>query len=149
MSHIRTQIRQAFKTALEASLTSGYDIHASRKYAYNATDGTALVDMKFLNDQTATREVMDDARVHVASLYIRVQRTGLEEDIDDALDTDELAVVSAIEDHDFSTLLEEDPELLQVNFSDSSEAGQIIGTIVIRYDVEYRIDKTDPETVIE
>lgn len=149
MAHIRTQIRTRFATILTAALGAGYDVFSSRKYAVNVTPGRALVDMRFLNDQTQEREVMSDARVHVASLYIRVQRPAQETDMDDTLDADELAVVSAIEAEDFTDLLEEDPELLQVNFSDSAEGGQIVGAIVIRYDVEYRIDKTDPETRID
>lgn len=148
MPHIRTQIRTAFKAALDAALDSSYTVYASRKYALNIVDGEALVDMRFLNDQTQEREVMGDARVHVGSLYIRVQRVETEDALDDALDADEVAIVDAIEAADFSALLEEDPELLQVNFSDNAGAGQAIGAIVIRYDVEYRINKSDPETAI-
>lgn len=149
MPHIRTQIRTAFKAALDAALPATYDVYASRKYALNIVDGRAMVDMRFLNDQTNEQETMSDARVHTGSLYIRVQRTDIESGIDDALDEGEVAIVNAIEAADFSSLLEEDPELMQVNFSDNAEAGQVIGSIVMRYDVEYRIDKTDPETAIE
>lgn len=149
MAHIRTQIRNAFKAALDAALPATYTTFSSRKYARNIVTGEAIVDMRFLNDQTQEREVMGGARVHIGSLYIRVQRAAVEEDLDDAMDADEVAIVAAIEGEDWSSLLEEDPELLQVNFSESAEGGQAIGAIVIRYDVEYRIDKSDPETPIE
>lgn len=147
MSHIRTQIREAFQTALSAGLPgAGYSVHASRKFSWNA--GTkALVDMTFLNDQTQARETMDDKRVHVGSLYIRVQRQAASDALDDALDLDELRIVQIIEAASWLTLLEEDPELVQVNFTDGSDsAGKPVGGIVLRYDVEYRIDKADPET---
>lgn len=148
MAHIRTQIRARFKSVLEAALGAGYEVHASRKSSWNHTSGTALVDMRILNDQTQAREVMGDARARTASLYVRVQRSAPEEDLDDALDADDLAVNLAIEAEDWSDLLEEDPELMQVNAADDTEGGRAIGAIVLRYDVEYRIDKSDPETRI-
>lgn len=148
MPHIRTQIRDAFKTALEAALPATYRVFASRKYTRNIEPGIAIVDMRFLNDQTREREVMSDARIHVASLYIRVQRAADETLIDDLLDADEVAIVAAVEGESWLTLLEEDPELTQVNFSDDASGGQAISAIVLRYDLEYRIDKTDPETRI-
>ena len=149
MTHMRKQIRDAFAAALTNALPSTYDVFSSRKFARNIITGRALVDMRFLNDQTQAIETMSDDRVHVGSLYIRVQRPETGADIDDALDADEVAIVSAIESRDWSDLLEQDPELLQVNFSDDASGGQVIGTIVIRYDCEYRINKSDPETRID
>jgi len=148
MAHIRTQIRQRFKTVLEASLGAGYEVYASRKSTWNHTAGTALVDMRILNDQTQAREVMGDARARTASLYIRVQRSAPEDELDDALDADDLAITLVVEGEDWSDLLEEDPELMQVNTADDAEGGRTIGAIVLRYDLEYRIDKSDPETRI-
>jgi hypothetical protein len=148
VAHIRTQIRNRFKTVLDDALPASYVVFASRKYAWNTKTGQTLVDMRFLNDQTRERETMGDERIHVASLYIRVQRALEESQLDDALDEDEIAMVAAIEGENWLDLLEEDPELLQVNFADDAEGGRAIGAIVLRYDVEYRIDKSDPETRI-
>lgn len=149
MTHVRTQIREAFRTALVAGLPGAeYSVHASRKYSWNAGP-KALVDMMFLNDQTQARETMDDARTHVGSLYIRIQRQAASDALDDALDLDELRVVQIVEAASWDDLLEEDPELIQVNFTDGSDStGKPVGGIVLRYDLEYRIDKTDPETTI-
>ena len=149
MAHVRTQIRDAFKSALEAGLPPTYQVFASRKYARNIVDGEAIVDMRFLNDQSQGHEVMGDERTHTGSLYIRVQRSATEDTIDNALDADEVAVVTIIEDYDWSALLEEDPELLQVNVSEDATTAQPIAAIVMRFDVEYRIRKNDPETVVE
>ncbi len=147
--HIRRQIRERFKTVLEAALPgAGYVVYASRKYDWNHQSGKALVDMRFLNDQTQQRETMGDERVHIASLYIRVQRSAPEETLDDTLDADEVAIVDAVETAVWTDLLEEDPELLQVNFSDDAQ-GRALGVLVMRYDVEYRILKSDPETRID
>jgi len=148
MAHVRTQIREQFKTVIETALPSaGYDVFASRRYARNDT-GKATVDMAISNDQTQAREVMGDARIHIASLYIRVQRGAQETLLDDLLDADEVAVVEAVAAHDWSGLLEEDPELVQVNFTESDETGVAFGGIILRYDIEYRINKDDPETII-
>jgi len=149
MAHIRTQIRTAMKAALDAALTTGYQIFSSRYYARNIVDGQAIVDMRFLNDQTAEAETMGDKRVHVASLYIRVQRSAPEDELDDLLDADEVAVIGAVAAADWSALLEEKPELVQVNFVDDAESGRAAGALVMRYDLEYRIDMNDPETPIE
>jgi len=148
MAHMRTQIRSRFKSVLEAALGSGYEVYASRKSSWNHTSGVALVDMRILNDQTQAREVMGDARAHTASLYVRVQRSAPETGLDDALDADDVKITLAVEGEDWSDLLEEEPELVQVNTADDAEGGRAIGAIVLRYDVEYRIDKTDPETRI-
>lgn len=138
MSHIRTQLRNEFKAALDAALSStDYAVFASRKYAWNHVVGKAIVDMRFSNDQTQNREVMSDARVHVASLYIRVQRSAEEASLDDALDADEVNIVNAIHDHGgWLDLLEEPPELLQVNFSDDASTGAPVGAIILRFDLE-------------
>lgn len=150
MSHVRTQIREAFESALRAGLSSTeYVVFASRKFSWNAGP-KALVDMTFLNDQTRTRETMGTPRTHVGSLYIRVQRQATSDTLDDTLDRDELRIVQIVEAASWDALLEEDPELIQVNFTDGSDSvGKPVGGIVLRYDLEYRINKQDPETVIE
>ena len=155
MAHVRTQIRAEFKAVLDVALPlTDYRVFASRKSAINHKATHATVDMRFLNDQTRQAETMttaddEQARIHVASLYIRVQRSATEETLDDLLDADEVIVVEAVSAYDWSGLLEEEPELVQANFSDSGEAGRILGAIVLRYDLEYRINKHDPQTIIE
>jgi hypothetical protein len=151
MTHVRQQIRNQFKTVLDAQLSSDYVTYSSRKSAVNHDPSKVLIDMRFLNDQTRQRETMqggNNARVHVASLYIRIQRSAAEDQIDDLLDADEVAVVNAIDTHDWSSLLEEEPELIQVNFTDDPSGGYVLGAAVLRFDVEYRINRNDPETVI-
>ena len=155
MAHVRTQIREAFKEALEDNLPQGeYRIFASRKSAINHKSGSALIDMRFLNDQTRTEEVLnysngDGARVHIGSLYIRVQRSALEPDIDDILDQDEVNVIAAVEGSEWGDLLEEHPELMQVNFSDDATGGNKLAAIVLRFDLEYRINRDNPELIID
>jgi hypothetical protein len=151
MSHIRTQLREAFKSAIEAhDGANGYAVFAARKHKWNAKTDVALVDMMISNDQSQPGSTMGSSRHmrhHIASLYIRVQRNAASDELDDALDADELFVVEAVMGHDWTSLLEEEPELTQVNFTDSNDsAGLPVGTIVIRFDVRYRIDRRDPET---
>ena len=151
MAHVRTQIRRQVKAVLDQHLpTDKYRVFASRKTMTNHLKGKGLVDIRFLNDQTQQPETQSDDRVHIASLYIRVQRTGTEDEIDDALDEDEVLVIRAMEEHDWcGDLLEDTPELTQVNFSDDAESGRILGGIILRFDMEYRIDKTNPEQTIK
>lgn len=150
MAHARTQIRARFKSVLEAALPANYIVFSSRKYARNYVANQVIIDMQISNDQTSQREVMGDERIHVASLYIRAQRgTADETMLDDALDADEVRIVAAIEAASWGDLLEEDPELLQVNFTENADGGVAVGGLVMRYDLEYRIAKSDPETFIE
>lgn len=149
MAHVRTQIRDAIKEILTDQLPAGeYVVFASRKYARNHDSGKALVDIRFLN-VNVTQETMGDDRTHAASLYVRVQRSDAEETLDDALDQDEVLITAVIEQYDWSDLLEADPELVQVNFTQDADSGSALGAIILRYDVEYRIDKTNPEIVRE
>jgi len=154
MPHVRTQIRNAFKAAFEAHASApGYTVYASRKYSLNVTDDHGFVDIMASNDQTevarSTMGVTRKARMHTLSVYVRVQRNAASDDLDDLLDDDELFVVDAVHAHDWAGLLEEEPELLQTNFIDSNDSrGTAVGTIVIRFDVTYRISYDDPETVI-
>lgn len=145
MAHVRTQIRQAFKHALIDALDGEYDVFASRKYKLNITD-RPMVDMRFASVDIAA-QTMDDLRTHTGSLFIRVQRTATEEDMDDLLDQDEVNVTAAIESVDWSSLLEEDPELKAVSWADDADGEVPVGMIVLRYDIEYRIAKNDPETM--
>lgn len=154
MVHVRTQLRQRFKAVLDGALpSSDYRVYASRKSALNHVSNLTTVDMKFLNDQTQQASVMDrrngdQPRTHVASLYVRVQRSADETLLEAELDADEVLIVNAVDAHDWSDILEEEPELVQVNFSDDGSAGRTLGAIVLRYDLEYRINKHDPETTI-
>lgn len=145
MAHVRTQIRDAFKTALVAALNADYDVFASRKYKLNMVD-RPMVDMRFASVDI-TAQTMGDLRTHTGSLFIRVQRMATGDDIDDLLDQDEVNVTAAIEAVDWSSLLEEDPELKAVSWADDADGEVPVGMIVLRYDIEYRIAKNDPETM--
>ena len=145
MAHVRTQIRDAFKAALVAALGADYDVFASRKYKLNMVD-RPMVDMRFASVDI-TAQTMGDLRTHTGSLFIRVQRMATGDDIDDLLDQDEVNVTAAVEAVDWSSLLEEDPELKAVSWADDADGEVPIGMIVLRYDIEYRIAKNDPETM--
>jgi hypothetical protein len=145
MAHVRTQIRDEMASVLSAALGSGYRVYASRKYPQNL--GTkALIDMRFLNENIE-QTTMGDERTRTASLCLRCNRGASETTIDNLLDADEVAIHDAIMAHDWSDLLEEQPELIQVNFSDDAGGGTPIGAIVLRFDLEYRVSQLDLETV--
>lgn len=145
MAHVRTQIRDAMALVLTTALGTGYRVYASRKYPQNL-GAKALVDMRFLNENIE-EVTMGDDRTRTASLYIRCHRGASEETIDNLLDADEVAISDAILSYDWSALLEEDPELVQVNFSDDAGGGVPIGALVLRFDLEYRVSRLDLETV--
>jgi hypothetical protein len=145
MAHVRTQIRQAFRDALIDALDDDYDVFASRKYKLNMVE-RPMIDMRF-NSVEINAQTMGDLRTHSGRLFIRVQRMATGDDMDDLLDQDEVNVTAAIEAVDWSSLLEEEPELKEVSWADDAEGEVPIGMIVLRYDIEYRIAKNDPETM--
>lgn len=145
MAHVRTQIRAAIQAALQAGLGVDYDIFASRKYKLNMLE-RPMIDLRFGNVDISV-QTMGTLRTHNATFFVRVQRMATGDDMDDLLDQDEVRVTAAIEAADFSTLLEQDPELTQVVWADDADGEVPIGMIVLRYDIEYRIAKDDPETV--
>lgn len=145
MAHVRTQIRAAIQAALQAGLGVDYDIFASRKYKLNMLE-KPMIDLRFSNVDISV-QTMGTLRTHNATFFVRVQRMATGDDMDDLLDQDEVRVTAAIEAADFSTLLEQDPELTQVVWADDADGEVPIGMIVLRYDIEYRIAKDDPETV--
>lgn len=145
MAHVRTQIRQAFKDALIDALDDEYDVFASRKYKLNMVE-RPMIDMRF-NSVDISAQTMGDLRTHSGRLFIRVQRMATGDDMDDLLDQDEVNVTAAIEAVDWSSLLEEEPELKEVSWADDADGEVPIGMIVLRYDIEYRIAKNDPETM--
>jgi len=144
MAHVRTQIRTAIVAALEATLGDDYDIFASRKYKLNMVP-KPMIDMRFSNVDV-TAQTMGDLRTHTASLLVRVQRTATGAEIDDLLDADEVAVTAAMESFDWTALLEDAPELTQVSWADDADGEVPVGMIVMRYTIEYRVVKSDPET---
>lgn len=144
MAHVRTQIRAAIIAALETTLGDTYDIYASRKYKLNMVL-RPMIDMRFSNVDVAA-QTMGDMRTHTASLLVRVQRTATGAEIDDLLDQDEVNLTAAMESFDWTTLLEDAPELTQVTWADDADGEVPIGMIVMRYTIEYRVVKSDPET---
>lgn len=145
MAHVRTQIRAAITAALEAAMGDDYDIFTSRKYKLNVVP-RPMIDMRFSNVDVAP-QTMGDLRTHNATLLLRVQRTATGSEIDDLLDADEVAVTAAMESFDWTNLLEEAPELTQVSWADDANGEVPIGMIVMRYAIEYRVLKSDPETM--
>lgn len=143
MTHVRTTIREQVRNLIAAAIPTA-DVYASRRYAKNLTS-RPLIDVKCLNENVE-REVMGSTRRHVVSLYVRVQRGVSETTMDALLDADEIAVNAAIMAYNWSALLDEMPELKQVNWSDSDEGGELVGSVIMRYDMEYRTSQYDFET---
>ena len=149
MTHVRTTIRQTVARLLETKLPStGYDVIGTRASKRNRrdTDPDAVVDVR-ITDVAVTAQGMDDLRLHTATLMIQVTREGNEETLDDLLDQDEILVTQAVNQFDWARLLEADPELTQITFARDGESDVTIGAIMLRYTVEYRISKHNPETV--
>lgn len=143
MTHLRTTIRRTFIEVLESALSeTEYSILGTRTSRRNRDD-TASVRVQFLDVNVAALTMGDD-RTHTGTLLIRVQRGAPEEDLDDLLDLDEVRVTNAINTFDWSDLLEEQPEMTQITFDRDDTTDVTIGQIALRFTVEYRINKFNP-----
>lgn len=148
MANVRTQIRSAVKTALDAGLSAlAYEVHDHRVFAINATD-KAIVDMGFQRVSAGVSDVMGLETVHMGELFVRITRTDNETTITDLLEADEALVASTIQGVDWSSLLEDDPRLQSINYSDNGDADSVTASLTLQYAMEYRINYTDHETVI-
>jgi hypothetical protein len=148
MAHVRTQIRHRVRDTLDAGLPATYLVAASRKARRNATPDDAHVNIRVLNDQGREIETQGSERIRVASVYIGVVRQGTGDALDDALDADEVIINDLIYSVSWDDLLEFLPMLMQVNFTESGEGEKDTSQIVLRYDMEYRVDYDDLETVV-
>lgn len=146
MTHVRTTIRHAFIAALEVALSpDDYAILGSRTSKRNRTGATSIA--VHFTEVNVTANSMGDDRTHTGTLMIRAQRGADEVDLDDLLDLDEVRITKAVNDYDWSDLLEEDPELVQITFDRADETDVTIGQIALRFSVEYRINKLNPNLV--
>jgi hypothetical protein len=149
MTHVRTLLRRQIKKVLDEGLSSDdYRIFANRKNALNHEPDRVVIDISFLNDQTQSKEVMNDKRTHIASLYIRVQRSAPDGELEELLDEDEVLITRLIHAYDWTGMIEEPLEIMQANYSDDPSGGHTMGSIILRYDIMYRIDRRDPEQFI-
>ena len=143
MTHLRTTIRQTFNAVLDAALSpEEYAILGARTSKRNRAE-TASVAVHF-TEVNVTANSMGDDRTHMGTVMIKVQRGAAEDELDDLLDLDEVRVTAAINNYDWSDLLEEDPEMTQITFDRDDSTEVTIGQIALRFSVEYRIDKMNP-----
>ena len=145
MSHVRQQIREAFKTALDTALT-GFTVYSARRYAINASK-LPIVDMKFLNEN-AEYITMADRQDRTASLYIRATLQATDADIDNDLDDVAITIEEAVAAEGLFGGLLVDIGLMQTNFTDSADGDKALAEIVLRYDVVYRTNTNDVETAL-
>ena len=151
-THVRTQIRHLVRNTLAAQLNpNDYVIYTSRRNSKNVTGGVAVIDIRCSNDQVRDEEVQytdGPVDIRVASIYIRLARTGYGDTLDDQLDADEVLINGHIMDADWSSLCEEPPKPVQFNFASDGSGEQDYVEIVMRYDFEYRVLRSDPTTPV-
>ena len=147
MTHVRTIIRQRFISVLTDALpAAAYEVLGAREGKRNRTTTESLVDVRF-GDIAVSADTMGKNRDHIAQLMIRVQTEGTEETLDDLLDENEVQVCRAVYNIDWSQLLSDEPELQQISFLRDAETETAIGVIIMQFQIEYRIDKRNPETI--
>tara|TARA_Y100000310_G_scaffold115431_3_gene113977 strand:- start:200 stop:640 length:441 start_codon:yes stop_codon:yes gene_type:complete len=142
MSHVRQQIREAFKSVLDTALPN-HTVFSARRYAINAAS-LPTVDMKFLNENSEFT-TMSDRQDRTASLYIRATHQASDDDIDDVLDDVAVLIEEAIAAEGRFNGLLIDIGLMQTNFTDSADGDKALAEVVLRYDVVYRTFVTDVE----
>jgi hypothetical protein len=146
MTHVRTTIRRRFEEVLESTLSGeDYIILGTRTSKRNRTD-ESVVEIRFTEIDVSQNSMSDD-RTHMGTLMIRVHRSGAEHDLDDLMDLDEVRVTDAVYNHDWSELLEDQPELKRITFTRDDSTEDTIGVLSLQFAIEYRINQLNPNLV--
>lgn len=134
MSHVRSQIRAAAKSILDAAMP-GHTVFKGRKYDVN-TKHLPMVDMRFETERAEGR-AMSNVRYRTGVLAVRVARHDATDDIDDALDDDAVSIEHALSDQVFGGLVKY-CELTQTDFTEGAAGDKPVTNLVLQFTITYR-----------
>lgn len=137
MAHVRTQIREAVKAILDVEMAT-HKVFKGRRFNLNSSE-LPIIDMRFLNENSNSN-TMGNVLDRDASLYVRVTRSGTEDEVDALLDDDAVVIEEAMDAADNDDLggLVKFITLKQTNFTDNADGDKTLAEIVLRFDIGYR-----------
>lgn len=145
MAHAREQIREAVVTQLTGLSTTGSRAYKSRVYPRNALPCLTVYTLSESVNQDNAVLGLDQFRDLMLAVHIHARSV---EDVDDSVDTISAEVEAAL--HDDTTLgglthwLEY--ESIEIEVADGAE--RPTASAIMTFRVQYRVDATDPETII-
>lgn len=139
MAHGRQQVRDAIVTLVTGLTTTGTTVHSGRAFPHET--------LPSLSVYTPSEEVDEDCLTRRLQVIIE-GRAKKQNDVDDLLDTIAKEVEVAIGgDPTLSGVaLRVFPPVTTVEIED--EAEQPVGLITMEFPVIYRVDMSDPETLV-
>ena len=154
MSHARQQIREAIQSELTGLTTTGSNVFVSRAYPVNDESLPCLKIYNGPDEMVPEASSMGDNRAYNLAIIIEVKvRPAADVDdgltnYDDLLDTICAEVQAALTADDTLGGLVKDMDLVSTEFEADDETENETGSATMVWSSLYRIDRTDPETII-
>ena len=147
MAHARQQIREQLETTLTGLNTTGSNVFANR--AYDTASAHLLPALTIYTLDEDLGEESGNKQMRILNVVIEA-RAKQSVNLDNTLDTIGAEVESALFENSDTTL---NGKCKSFNYESmdialSGEAEQPIGLMTMRFIAQYRVDKTDVETLI-
>lgn len=148
MSHARQQIREKFESLLGALNTTGSNVTASRVYTISdaSLPHISIYSASEVLDEDSAVQGNKEFRTLSVVVEARAKRNA---DLDDQLDTIAAEVETAIFANPKLDGLAKGTDLISTEIELDDEAEKPTGLMTMLFIVDYRIDRTDPTTIIE
>lgn len=147
MSHARQQIREQFETLLTGLTTTTTNVTASRVYTVSDSNLPHLSIYSVNESLDEDKGVLGDKEFRLLSVVVeaRVKRNS---NLDDQLDTIAVEVEKAIFADDTLGNLVKGTDLESTEIELDGEGEKKTGLMTMTFICSYRINRTDPETII-
>lgn len=145
--HARQQIREAVGTLLDGLTTTGSNVYQSRVYPHDT--------LPCLSIYTLTENVEDttqDGKQHRQIILNIEGRAKATDNLDDTLDTIAEEVESALLADPFLSALSSPLKLMELTSTEielSDDLNKPSGVIRLLFIAHYRVNETDPSTLID
>ena len=147
MAHARQQIREAAATAVTSLTTTAARVYQSRVYPFAAANLPGLAVFSSLETLDEDADAPDTKEYRILELVIEA-RAKSAADVDDTLDTICAEVEVALYADQTLGALSKTLQLKTTEIAFSGELDQEVGLAKMTFEIMYRVDATDPTTII-
>jgi hypothetical protein len=147
MAHARQQIREAVGTTITGLTTVGSSVFQSRVYPVKSSSDLPCYIVYTLKD-SLDEPVMGDKRFRVLMVVVEAKVKTAQSNFDDELDLICAEAEAAIFADSTLGGLVKNIELVETTIELGDEAEYPVGVATMTFEARYRVDRTDPQTVI-
>jgi hypothetical protein len=147
MSHARQQIREKFESLLTGLTTTGSNVTASRVYSIGDSNLPHLSIYSSNEELDRDKGVIGDKEFRLLSIVVEA-RAKQNTDLDDKMDTIAAEVEKVVFADDTLGDLVKDTTLESTEIELDGEGEKKTGLMTMTFVVSYRINRTNPEVII-